>query len=204
MRAGQWDDKVMLPTQIEHAQIVQLQTPVETEPWCDRFADAYRAVFSGEPYFESFTKKEAEEAFRTMTSTPDNITLLAVEEDCIVGFGISVPLMSRPDVARELTGLIPIKHTHYLAELGVIPSHRGRGLGSLLIKERIARVDPQRYSHVVLRVATDKNTSYDMYCDLGFVDMGVYMDVPGRRIDGSIKTDRRLFLHRVLSQVRFD
>jgi hypothetical protein len=37
-----------------------------------------------------------------------------------------------------------------------------------------------------------------MYMRRGFDDMGVYMEVPARRTDGRVTTDRRLFLHKVL------
>jgi hypothetical protein len=37
-----------------------------------------------------------------------------------------------------------------------------------------------------------------MYMRRGYEDMGVYMEVGARRVDGKVTTDRRLFLHKVL------
>jgi hypothetical protein len=37
-----------------------------------------------------------------------------------------------------------------------------------------------------------------MYLKRGFQDIGVYMEVHSRRIDGQVTTDRRLFLSQVL------
>lgn len=51
---------------------------------------------------------------------------------------------------------------------------------------------------MVLRTSAVRNASYEMYMKLGFDDMGVYMEVPSRRLDGRTSTDRRLFLSKVL------
>ena len=59
-------------------------------------------------------------------------------------------------------------------------------------------VDPNRYGQVVLRVSASKNISYNQYIGMGFVDMGVYMEVKSRRTSGHVTTDRRLFLHQPL------
>src|SRR5690606_30131867 len=88
--------------------------------------------------------------------------------------------------------------------LGVRPEYRDRGLGRALIRERMKLIDPRKYSVVVLRVSDTSNPSYDLYRSMGFEDMGVYMDVSARRIDGTTTTDRRLFLSRLLSQVEVE
>jgi len=116
----------------------------------------------------------------------------------VVGLGIGVPAISKPDIARDLHGLLPVQHTFYLAELGVLESYRGRGLGKHLVKHRLDAIDHQRYTHVVLRVSAVKNISYDMYLGMGFDDIGVYTEVHARRVDGRVSTDRRLFLSKVL------
>ncbi len=47
-----------------------------------------------------------------------------------------------------------------------------------------------------LRTSASRDGAYEMFRGLGFEDMGVYMEVTSRRIDGSVSTDRRLFLTR--------
>ena len=128
-----------------------------------------------------------------------NLSLLAVKgRHHVVGFGLALPLRSRRDIVRELQGLISIRHTFYLAELGVLERYRGSGLGRQLINLRLEHIDQERYTQAVLRVSAQKNASYDMYLQMGFDDMGVYMEVPSRRLDGRESTDRRLFLARIL------
>jgi ribosomal protein S18 acetylase RimI-like enzyme len=107
-------------------------------------------------------------------------------------------------VATELTGLVPIQHTFYLAELGVLEQYRGKGLGRLMVKERVRLIDRDRFSHVVLRVSMNHNPSSELYQAMGFEEMGVHMDVSAMRTDGRVTTDRRMFMSRVLSQVDVD
>lgn len=182
--------------------LVRVTTDEEVKRWRPSFVGAYQTIFSGPPYFERFGVAEAEGVWDKLTSVQGHITLLAVHEEReVVGFGISVPLRCKPSVARRLTGLVNVAHTHYFAELGVLDSFRGRGLGATLVRERVRQVDPTRFSHVVLRCSASRNTSYDMYMSLGFEDMGEYMEVRTLRTDGRVATDRRLFLSKLLSQV---
>lgn len=183
--------------------LLRISTPEEAARWRIGFVGAYMTVFSDEPYFERVTSDEAEGVWRKLTGTPENITLIAVRKGSqVVGFGVAIPLRYRPDVARHLSGLVPVNHTTYFAELGVLHDFRGRGLGRALVTERLALVDRQTYSHVILRVAASRNASYDMYLSMGFEDMGVYMEVPAVRIDGRVTTDRRLFLCNMIEQVK--
>ena len=179
--------------------ILRVHGPEDAAPYRLSFGGAYQDIFSGAPYYERFWASEAMGILDSFLRMPDHITLLAVKgRNRIVGFGIGVPVMARPDIARELRGLVPVRHAFYLAELGVQDAYRGRGIGQSLIDLRLKFIDHQRYSHVLLRTSAERNASYQLYLSKGFTDMGVYMEVPSRRIDGTVKTDRRLFLSRVL------
>jgi len=195
-----------MPTRLDPAfTIFHVKSAEDAAPHRDAFCRAYCDVFSGDPYFEKFSLEGAGTIFDKLTSTPGQITLLAMAGDDVAAFGIAVPLASRPDVSRELTGLLPVPHTYYLAELGVVAAHRGHGIGRALVRERMLHMNPSTCTHVVLRVsASDEDRSKAMYAGMGFQDMGVYMEVPALRTDGTVRTDRRLFLSRVLSQVDVD
>lgn len=180
--------------------IVRLFTPEDAAPYTAAFAGAYQDIFSEPPYNERFLPDEAGSVLRQFLQIPDNITLLALRgESSVVAFGIGVPAASRQDVARELRGLLNVAHTFYLAELGVLDAWRGRGLGRQLVRLRLELVDQRRFTQVVCRTSATRNASYEMYISMGFDDTGVYMEVPSRRVDGSVSTDRRLFLARVLT-----
>lgn len=191
----------MIVRQFDDAtQIVRIETPQAAAEFREGFAAAYVDIFSADPYFEDISLKQARSVYDAMLDFPDSICLIAISGDSVVGFGIAVPLACIRSVSQALVGLVSPRHTYYLAELGVCASHRGKGLGRALIFERLRCMDSQRYSNVVLRVSENKNTSLELYRSMGFEDMGVAMDVMGRRVDGTERTDRRVFLSRVLSQ----
>jgi GNAT superfamily N-acetyltransferase len=187
------------PAQSPEFNIVRVQSPQQAIAWRPGFVGAYQTIFSEPPYNERFYPNEAEGVLQRALQTPGHITLMAIRgRNSVVGFGFAVPLVGRPDVARHMHGLLPIEHTFYLAELGVLPSHRGYGLGRTLIEARLEMVDRDRFSHVVLRTSATRHAAYELYAQLGFEDIGVYMDVSSRRVNGSVTTDRRLFLSKVL------
>jgi ribosomal protein S18 acetylase RimI-like enzyme len=187
----------------EDIEILRITSQDEATRWRAGFIGAYQTVFSDDPYFERIQPSEAEGVWKKLTSTAGNITLLAVRQKAqVIAFAIAIPLRHKPDVMRQLTGLVPVPNSYYLAELGVLHDFRTLGLGRSLIRHRLDLIDKNTYSHVILRVAASRNKSYDLYRSMGFEDMGVYMEVPAVRIDGRVTTDRRLFLCCVISQVR--
>lgn len=191
----------ILAERADGIRLLHVQSPEEAAPFRASFVGAYQDIFSEPPYNERFFPSEAESVLQQYLQTPENTTILAVKgESSVVGFGVGVPAGSRPDIARELRGLLPVGHTWYLAELGILSAWRSRGLGRALVNVRLGLVDPQRYSHVVLRTSAIRNASYEMYLSMGFDDIGVYMEVPARRVDGSVTTDRRLFLSKVVGR----
>lgn len=177
--------------------IVRLHEHAASLAYRAAFAGAYQTVFSEPPYSERFYPSEAEAVLRSHLDTPDHIVLLAVRGITqVVGFGLAVPVAARADVTRELRGLLPIRHTMYMSELGVLSRYRQTGLGRQLVQRRVELIEQSRYDNLVLRTSASRDAAYAMFMGLGFEDMGVYMEVSSRRIDGSVSSDRRLFLTR--------
>lgn len=183
----------------EGVQILRIESQAEADPWRASFAGAYQAIWSEPPYNERFYPEEAEAVLRHALDVRDNVTLLAVRDSgLVVGFAISYPLVAKADVAREVRGLLPTEDTIYFAELGVLDRWRKHGLGHQLVDLRLQLVDPARFHYVLLRTSAVRNTSYELYRRLGFDDTGVYMEVASRKVDGGTRTDRRLFLSKVV------
>ncbi len=181
--------------------IIRISNPDDALPYRASFAGAYQDIFSEPPYNERFFPSEAQSILHRYLQTSENICLFAVKGRArVVGFGVGVPASSKPDIARDLRGLLPVPHTYYLAELGVLESARNAGIGKTLVAQRLELVDHQKYTHAVLRVSAVRNQSYDMYLGMGFDDIGVYTEVHSRRVDGRVSTDRRLFLSKILSR----
>jgi ribosomal protein S18 acetylase RimI-like enzyme len=185
--------------------IVEVATDADRSRWRPGFIGAYQTIFARAPYFERFTPADAEGVWRRLTSVPENITMIAAAGgDRVAGFGVAIPLRFQRDVSRELSGLISDAHTFYLAELGVLPEYRHQGLGKELLRARLARINQERYRAVVLRASAARAGDYSLYKSMGFEEMGVSMDVPNMRVDGRVTSDRRVFLHCVISQIRLD
>ena len=191
---------MILEERSDGIRIVRIGSPEDAVPYRASFAGAYQDIFSEPPYNERFFPSEAQAALHRYVQTAEHITILAVRgRSRVVGFGIGVPALSKPDISRDLHGLLPVHHSFYLAELGVLEGHRARGIGRSLVEHRIGAIDAKRYTHAVLRVSAVKNATYDMYMGMGFEDIGVYTEVHSRRTDGRVSTDRRLFLSKVLA-----
>lgn len=179
--------------------ILRPESVADGLPWLAAFAGAYQAIWSEPPYNERFSSEEASAVLQRALRIPDQITLLAVRDSGVVaGFAMAFPVASKPDVVRDIRGLLPIDSTYYFAELGIMEQWRQSGLGRQLIELRLQLIDRARFTHVILRTSATKNAAYEMYLRLGFEDTGVYMEVPSRRNDGSFRTDRRLFMAKVL------
>ncbi|MEN0068275.1 MAG: GNAT family N-acetyltransferase [Myxococcota bacterium] len=182
--------------------IRRIRAPEDVTRWRAGFVGTYQTVFSGFPYFERFYPSEAEGVFQRLVSLDDNIVLVATRGNSqVVALAAATPLSTMPSVANHLAGLVPVPHTFYLAELGVLERFRGLGIGRALVRERLRLIDDERYSHVVLRVSTSHTPSGEMYKAMGFEEMGVDQEVSAMRTNGKVRTDRRMFLSKVLSQV---
>lgn len=184
--------------------IIRVDDVEEALPYRATFAGAYQDIFSESPYNERFYPSEAEAVLNQHLESPGSITLLAVKGRArVVGFGMGLPALRKPDIAKELRGLLPVKHTFYLSELGVLSSFRRKGLGRELTRMRLQLIDHQRYTHAVNRASATRDLSYNMFMAMGFDDIGVYMEVPSRRMDGRVSTDRRLFMAILLNSDDF-
>jgi len=190
------------PTGVE---LVHVRDEAARSRWRSGFIGAYQTIFAGPPFYERFGPAEAEAVWHRLTRIPENITLVAVDSPGkLVGFGIGIPLVGQRDVARRLDGLVSVPHTFYLAELGVLPAYRGRGIAHRLVRARLALIDGDRFRAVVLRSPPARGGGYPLYSPLGFQDMGESKDVSNLRVDGRVTSDRRAFLHSVISQIRLD
>jgi ribosomal protein S18 acetylase RimI-like enzyme len=180
-------------------QVLLVERPQEVLAYRPSFVGAYQTIFAEAPYLERVFPNEAEGVLQRCLQTQGHITILVIRGATqVVGFAMGVPLVARQDVFRDMGGLLPVNHTFYLAELGVLPGFRNRGLGALLLQKRLDLIDHKVFSHVVLRTSSNKTVSQKIYSDAGFEDIGLYQEVSARRVDGGVRTDRRLFLSKTL------
>lgn len=183
----------------DNIEVLRLESLTGVDRWRTAFAGSYQAIWSEPPYNERFFPDEAEGVLRRAMLNAENINLLAVRDSGVVaGFGLSYPVAANAAIVREIRGILPIEHTFYFADLGVLEPYRRRGLGRQLVDLRLSFIDRSRYHHVLLRVSAVRDAVYEMYRARGFVDTGVYTEVSIRRNDGITRTDRRVYLSKDL------
>ena len=183
--------------------LIKIESIAQARPFRPSFAGAYQTVFAEPPYNERFYPSEAGAVLTQILESPDHMAIFAVRgETQVVGFGLGVPVASYTVIQRQLRGLLPVKHSYYFAELGGLEPYRRKGIGRSLTQTRVQLVDPNRFSHIVLRTSVARDASYTLYQELGFEDMGVYTEISSRRTDGSVRTDRRMFLSRLIEPTR--
>ncbi len=178
----------------------RLSTDEDAQRWRAGFAGAYQTIFSAPPYLERWSPDEAEAVYKRLVGTSGNITVIGTRGvSQVTGFCVGVPLSTKAAIRNELTGLVPWQHTLYLAELGVLEPYEPAGLRRTLLQAMVNEIDPDTFSHVVLRVSTANSPSSLLYESVGFVDMGVTTEVSWPRVDGTVASDRRKFMSMALS-----
>lgn len=176
-------------------EVLRLESLAGVDRWRTAFAGTYQAIWSDPPYNERFFPDEAEGVLRRTMLYAENINLLAVRDSGVVaGFGFAYPVAGNSAIVREIRGILPIEHTFYFSDLGVLEPYRRQGLGAELVDQRLALIDRSRYHHVLMRISAVRDAVYEMYRRRGFVDTGVYTEVSIRRNDGITRTDRRVYL----------
>ena len=183
----------------DEIRIIQVNSESTILPYRASFAGAYQTIYSEPPYNERFYPSEAQATLYHNLQIPENITLLAIKgESQVIGFALAVPVVHHPEVTRELRGLLSIKHSFYISELGVLEPYRRKGLAKQFTDLQLKSIPTGKYTQVVLRLSVQQSGALHLYQQFGFEDMGVYSEVSARRTDGMVRTDRRYFLSRLL------
>lgn len=164
------------------------------------FVRAYQEAFGGPPYFETYSSEEVMEDV-WLPHAKDGITVLALEDDHVVGFGCAMPVLNSPTEVKDFlmrhqeTDSLPINLSHawYMSELGVVASRRQRGIGYALVKHRLSAIGYRGGSHYVFRTAADGSNSIHLYRKIGAIEIADLQDVSISdqvQVNGSQSTTR--------------
>ncbi len=149
----------------------------------------YQEIFGKPPYEEVFSDTEVSDIFAQYVSR--GLLFVAKGKNGIVGFGAALPLTEVPEVADSIINADISADGWYMADLGVADAGRQKGIGKRLVE---ARLDALAGKQIVMRTSENNIISQSLYRSLGFIRIpGVQQDITGKRTDGSVKTDRRIF-----------
>ncbi len=173
--------------------ITQIKTAEDLErSFTNGLIPLYQETFAAAPYFEIFSDEEVQSFFRQYQQ--EGLLYLAWSDNRVIGFGAMLPLANAlpKEIVSQLenAGLIR-DDSWYCADLGVEKSSRNKGIGTKLVQTRL---DAIKGKTAVMRTSIDNNISQSIYRSLGFQQIPeLIQTVEGRRQDGGIKPDTRVF-----------
>jgi ribosomal protein S18 acetylase RimI-like enzyme len=125
----------------------------------DQFFQAYDGAFRDRPGFPGYSAEQWITGVTENDHKPE-WTLLAYVNAVPVGF-----VIGNIDLSLDPPG-------GHIAQVGVIPSQRNRGIGSALLVETMRRMQAEGALSARLEVHVDNPGAIQTYADLGFVTIG--------------------------------
>lgn len=170
----------------------------------DGFICAYQEAFGGPPYFETYSTKEVMEKV-WLPHVKDGTVVLALDNERVVGFGCAMPVLKSPLEVKEFLILhqggdsfpVDLDRAWYMSELGVVTSHRQRGIGYALVKHRLLTIDHRGDTHYVFRTAAEGSNSIHLYRKIGAIELADLQDMSVSdqvQVNGSQST-KRIYLY---------
>ena len=189
----------MQPSSIQY-KLLEVSSMEEFAPYINSFAQAFSTVFATPPYNEQFSVEDSISLVEFHLETSHRYTLLAVEGNKVIGFGLASSVRNYPEITRQIQGLLPPVRTHYFAELGVLPEYRQFGIGKKLIQSYFQWLQDKNFHNIVIRISDSLEAANKIFIDMGFEDMGVSMEISTQTTDGHIRSDKRKFLSRLVQK----
>jgi mycothiol synthase len=122
------------------------------------FFDAYRDAFRERPRFPHWSEETWRTMFASGASFRDDLSLLLLEGKEAVGF-----VLCHVEDAAEVAGGLG-----WIAQMGVRPAWRKRGLGRALLCEVLHRLQSDGLGWAALEVNVDNHRALRLYNRLGF------------------------------------
>jgi ribosomal protein S18 acetylase RimI-like enzyme len=118
--------------------------------------DCYNRAFieSGVRVYQDMTEEERHNDFEhyfKARNRNEEASMVVVRDGEILGFSL---VHSRP---REA----------HLADIGIVPAHRGKGLGKKIMKHSLMKA-AKEYDTMTLAVDVDNTSAYELFGDFGF------------------------------------
>lgn len=184
-----------------------------TQAFAEGLVNLYQDIFSEAPYYEFFSDEEVKILFNSYFK--DGILFLKYVNREVIGFSATLPFIKSSifqarindadgkstvlniDFLEKQLGFIS-DQTWCLEDVGIKQSYQGKGFGTELNKAQFKLL--QTYKTVILRTSQLENDSAQNFYryKLGFQFLNITQDVEHRRQDGTVQTDRRVFMVKMI------
>jgi ribosomal protein S18 acetylase RimI-like enzyme len=125
-------------------------------------------------------------------------SLLAIENEDIVGALLSCPLVIDKTLPSEISNNFSIEKCIYVAEMMVTESARGKGIGTKLLNEFFSTVDKSLYSDAFIRVWDQNIGAVSLYQKVGF-EIITSIEQTKKKTDGNgTFVMKKIYLHKKL------
>lgn len=175
--------------------VEKLSTPATLDACLEAgLAKLYQDVFAEAPYFEKFTIDEIKDDFQACLRDRGNILVARdpAKDFAPVAFISAVPLKSKFNLAAAVVPHVDPAKAAYLAEDGVAPAYRCKGLSSNMKKLLMEACSLEGFTQMLIRTS---QSSYNQINSInktgGTVIPGLIQDVDSTRLDGTVTSDKR-------------
>ncbi|HAU98635.1 MAG: hypothetical protein UX04_C0002G0225 [Microgenomates group bacterium GW2011_GWF2_45_18] len=182
-------------TEVQKPTIERVQTAEELNDAFNRgLVELYQAVFADPPYEEKFTPEEVKSFFELYFL--QGVLMLAKENtQNVIGFSASIPLVLEAEIAKIAENFgIDLEAVWYFADLGVAHEYRRQKIAQVLVQTLIAETPADT---LIMRTSENNIASQRVNQGVGFeIIEGMEQFVDQQRQDGTVQSDRRIFLQK--------
>lgn len=128
----------------------------------------------------------------------NGFSLLAIENEIVVGALLSCPLFLDKDIPHEIYNNFSLDKCVYVAEMMVTTSARGMGIGTQLLNEFFQTIDKSKYTDAFIRVWDENVGAISLYQKVGFEQI-TSIEQTKKKADGnSTFVMKKIYLHKKL------
>lgn len=166
---------------------------IRTDVTFEEFEKVFK-VFETFPFFESWTREEIEQEYKSFLN--DGIVFGAYnsEEECVAILTMNVYKIGKHPVKYPSNARVM-----YLSDVATRFEYRNLGIGTLLFEHAIRHMKVLGYDYIYLRTNRENSMSYGIAKRCGFEEIpNIIEEVERSRVDGTVAKDARIFMEKKL------
>ena len=129
----------------------------------------------------------------------EGITLVAIENNQVIGALLSCPLAFDEYVTSEITENFALEKCVYIAEMMVTEQARGKGVGRQLLAAFFEMSDTKQYSDAFIRVWDQNVGAIALYEKMGFVPYTTIEQTKQKANGSETFVMQKIYLHKKMN-----